>query len=839
MLDKTTKTKIDAARDILVGKVPNPQSQVELITIAMIYKFMDDMDMQNIEMGGNRIFFTDDLEDYAWSKVLSPKLNNWERISLYAKALDKLQIAKQIPELFRKIFKGAFLPFRDGATLSLFLNEIDGFSYNNSENLGNAFEYLLSIMGSQGDAGQFRTPRHIIDFIVDVVNPSKTDTILDPACGTAGFLISAYKHIIKQAINAKKTLTPAQHQKLMENIVGYDISPDMVKLASVNLFLHQFPQPKIYEYDTLSSEERWNDKFDIILANPPFMTPKGGIQPHNKFGVKANRAEVLFVDYMMEHLNLKGKAGFVVPEGIIFQSATAYKALRKMMVEDNYLYAVVSLPSGVFNPYSGVKTSILFFDRELAKKTKDILFVKVENDGYDLGAQRREIKDNDLPEALRLLQLWQKSIGTEEIPEELTKSKRITIVSKEKLAEDGEYNLSASRYQQTQDFSNCQYEMVKLGDVCEIINGFAFKSDNLSIEKKENYLPVIRIGNIGIDGNLILDECVYHLYDTKLSKYLIKQHDIIVAMTGATVGKIAISQCGDLLLNQRNGIIRAKENINSSYLYYFLYSDHFYTYCQNNAGGGAQGNISPHQIQEYKLPLPPLSVQEEIVKELDQYQTIIDGAQKVVDNWKPTFEINPEWEKVKLGDVCETIYGYTGTAQDEGNVRYIRITDIDNKGCLRTEDKKYLNLTDENKQYLLNKDDLLVARTGATYGKTLLFRSDEKSIYASYLIKLNFNNKIIYNPFYWVYTFSDSYWKQAQSLMSGGGQPQFNSNAIKQIHIPLPSLEEQKAIVAQIEQEEQYVDACKKLIEINKQKISDKIKSIWSCDTEEKGNEQS
>ena len=420
MLDKTTKTKIDTARDILVGKVPNPQSQVELITIAMIYKFMDDMDMQNIEMGGNRIFFTDDLEPYAWSKVLSPKLNNWERISLYAEALDKLQVAKQIPELFRKIFKGAFLPFRDGATLSLFLNEIDGFSYNNSENLGNAFEYLLSIMGSQGDAGQFRTPRHIIDFIVDVVNPSKTDTILDPACGTAGFLISAYKHIIKQAINAKKPLTPAQHQKLMENIVGYDISPDMVKLASVNLFLHQFPQPKIYEYDTLSSEERWNDKFDIILANPPFMTPKGGIQPHNKFGVKANRAEVLFVDYMMEHLNLKGKAGFVVPEGIIFQSATAYKALRKMMVEDNYLYAVVSLPSGVFNPYSGVKTSILFFDKELAKKTIDIFFVKVENDGYDLGAQRREIKDNDLPEALKLLQMWQKSIGTETIPEELT-----------------------------------------------------------------------------------------------------------------------------------------------------------------------------------------------------------------------------------------------------------------------------------------------------------------------------------------------------------------------------------------------------------------------------------
>lgn len=838
MLDKTTKTKIDTARDILVGKVPNPQSQVELITIAMIYKFMDDMDMQNIEMGGNRIFFTDDLEDYAWSKVLSPKLNNWERISLYAKALDKLQIAKQIPELFRKIFKGAFLPFRDGATLSLFLNEIDGFSYNNSENLGNAFEYLLSIMGSQGDAGQFRTPRHIIDFIVDVVNPSKTDTILDPACGTAGFLISAYKHIIKQPINAKKPLTPAQHQKLMENIVGYDISPDMVKLASVNLFLHQFPQPKIYEYDTLSSEERWNDKFDIILANPPFMTPKGGIQPHNKFGVKANRAEVLFVDYMMEHLNLKGKAGFVVPEGIIFQSATAYKALRKMMIEDNYLYAVVSLPSGVFNPYSGVKTSILFFDRELAKKTKDILFVKVENDGYDLGAQRREIKDNDLPEALRLLQLWQKSIGTEEIPEELTKSKRITIVSKEKLAEDGEYNLSASRYQQTQDFSNCQYEMVKLGDVCEIINGFAFKSDNLSIEKKENYLPVIRIGNIGIDGNLILDECVYHLYDTKLSKYLIKQHDIIVAMTGATVGKIAISQCGDLLLNQRNGIIRAKENINSSYLYYFLYSDHFYTYCQNNAGGGAQGNISPHQIQEYKLPLPPLSVQEEIVKELDQYQTIIDGAQKVVDNWKPTFEINPEWKKVKLGD--EKYFSIeaggtpltTETSYWNGAINWATLVDLPTDEFVSYLLKTERTITEDGLSHssakLLPVDTVIVS-TRATIGRVAVNKIETATNqgFKNIIIK----DKTKANPLFTAYMVKNLA-PEMEKLASGGTFKEISKTSVASLSIPLPSLDEQKAIIAQIEQEKQYVDACKKLIEISKQKISDKIKSIWNCDNE-------
>lgn len=812
MLDKTTKTKIDTARDILVGKVPNPQSQVELITIAMIYKFMDDMDMQNIEMGGNRIFFTNDLESYAWSKVLSSKLNNWERISLYAEALDKLQVAKQIPELFRKIFKGAFLPFRDGTTLSLFLNEIDGFSYNNSENLGNAFEYLLSIMGSQGDAGQFRTPRHIIDFIVDVVNPSKTDTILDPACGTAGFLISAYKHIIKQAINAKKPLTPAQHQKLMENIVGYDISPDMVKLASVNLFLHQFPQPKIYEYDTLSSEERWNDKFDIILANPPFMTPKGGIQPHNKFGVKANRAEVLFVDYMMEHLNLKGKAGFVVPEGIIFQSATAYKALRKMMVEDNYLYAVVSLPSGVFNPYSGVKTSILFFDRELAKKTKDILFVKVENDGYDLGAQRREIKDNDLPEALKLLQLWQKSIGTVTIPEELTKSKKITIVSKEKLAEDGEYNLSAVRYQQAQDFSNCQYEMVKLGDILDYEQ--PTKYIVASQEYKDEYkTPVLTAGQSFVLGYTNETDNIY------------EQLPVIIFDDFTTANKYVdfpfkVKSSAMKMLQIKNNKIA-----NLRYVYYMMQNIKF--------------NSETHKrywISEYsniEIPLPPLEIQEEIAKELDQYQAIIDGAQKVVDNWKPTFKINPEWEKVKLGDFAEFVRGPFGGSlkkeifKDQGYLVYEQYHAINDDFSFERyfiDEEKY----NEMRRFAVHAGDLIISCSGTMGRIAIIPNRYKEGVINQALLKLTVHNELN-NTFLKLLLLQPSYQKKYFSDQSGAAiQNVMSVKILKDIEIPLPSLKEQNAIVAQIKQEEQYVDACKKLIEISKQKISNKIESIWN-----------
>src|SRR3990172_3963848 len=434
MLDAETKARIDSARDILVGKVPDPKSQVEQITIALIYKFMDDMDRQSEELRGKATFFTGEFKKYRWANLLDKRLGGDERLRLYAESIEQMNENKNIPQLFRDIFRGVFLPYRDPETLNLFLKEIDGFSYDHSERLGDAFEYLLSVLGTQGDAGQFRTPRHIIDFIVAVVDPKKHETVLDPACGTAGFLISAFKHILRNNEN----LTPDERARLMTNFRGYDIAPDMVRLSRANLYLHGFPNPVIHEYDALTSEERWDERCDVIMANPPFMTPKGGIRPHNRFSIKANRSEVLFVDYIAEHLNPSGRTGVIVPEGIIFQSQNAYKALRLMLVE-NYLWAVVSLPAGVFNPYSGVKTSILFLDRNMAKRAEEILFVKVESDGFDLGAQRRPIEKNDLPEALKILDGHKKAQKAQE-------GKMALAVSRKRLLESGDINLSGDRY---------------------------------------------------------------------------------------------------------------------------------------------------------------------------------------------------------------------------------------------------------------------------------------------------------------------------------------------------------------------------------------------------------
>lgn len=821
MMTKDIRKTIDNARDVLVGKIPNPQSQIEQITIAMIYKFMDDMDIESVELGGERQFFTGEMEEFAWSKLMSTQLGAEAKMNLYTLALDKLPLTNSIPKLFRDIFKGAYLPFRDGQTLTLFLKEINEISYDNSENLGNAFEYLLSIMGSQGDAGQFRTPRHIIDFIVNIVKPTKNDKILDPACGTAGFLISAYKYIIETAKNADIMLAPKELNDLTNNIQGYDISPDMVKLALVNMYLHKFKEPKIYEYDTLTKLDRWDDYFDVILANPPFMTPKGGIQPHNRFGVKANRSEVLFVDYIMEHLNTVGRAGVIVPEGIVFQSANAYKELRKKLVDENYLYAVVSLPSGVFQPYSGVKTSILLMDKQLAKKTDKILFVEIQNDGFDLGAQRREIDKNDLPQATEFINQWQNAINTHS--EFSIESKMITLVEKSKIAENEEYNLTASRYKVIKDYSNCKWDMVKLGDVCSFQTGSRQKGGALS-----EGIPSIGGEQISVDGNICIGKMKYisvEHYKT-MAKGILNKFDVLLVKDGATTGKTGIykNEFKNAAINEHVFILRANTNILPIYLYYTIKSKDFQNKLKRYIKG-IIGGISL-EIKEIQIPLPPLEVQEEIVKELDGYQAIIDGAQKVIDNWHPTIPTNPNWQKVKLSDYVTYSQGVQvdlDLQKKEPQKDYDKFLRIENY-TQNSKDFRYIPKELSKGKYV-NEKDVVVVRYGATAG--FIGRSFA-GVLANNLFVLNIKDQNKLSESYLYYAMVDeTVSKFIKEKSFGGGMPALSFKIMDMVEILLPSLKEQQKIVSEIEKEEQMVSSCKQLIELYKQKIDSKIKSIW------------
>ncbi len=807
-MNTDTKRHIDSARQVLVGVVPNPTSQIDQITNALIYKFMDDMDQAAIKAGGEPSFFVGDLEHYAWTRLMDARMGNQERMNLYSEALIKFSQAKQLPELFRGIFKSAFLPYRSPETLGLFLKEIDYFDYSHPEELGNAYEYLLSIMSSQGDAGQFRTPRHIIDFIVDVVNPTKDDKVLDPACGTGGFLVSSYKHILEQhdgkddLKKKEKTLTPDERKKLMANFEGYDIDPTMVRIAQVNMYLHQFKNPKIFQYDSLSSEERWNDKFDVILANPPFMSPKGGIKPHNKFSIPSSRSEVLFVDYIMNHLRPKGRAGIIVPEGIIFQSGTAHKQLRKNLVEDG-LYAVVSLPQGVFAPYSGVKTSILLFNNELAKISKEILFVKIESDGFDLGAQRRVSTKNDLPQALTILNRWNTG--------EKVENKLAVYVEKSKIAENGEYNLSVERYRIATDYTNAKWPMVKLGDVCDVYQPKTITSNEIKESGKYKVF-----GANGVIG--FFDE------------YNHEEAEVAVTCRGATCGTVNFTEPRSWITGNAMVIKPKENNLNKRYLFYLLRS----TDLSSVITGAAQPQITGSALKPFLIPLPPFEIQEQIVAELDGYAGIIAGAKQIADSWKPKIDIDPEWEKVKLGEVCEIGDGNHSSNYPRSDemvstgVPFIRGTNLID-GKIDDNDVKYISKekhTQLKKGHLKTNDILFTNRgeigkvaivderfNGANLNSQIAWLRSKENLIPLYLISI---------------LMSDYTQNQLLALKQGATLQQFTIKQLSSFEIPLPPLEIQKQIVEKIEAERALVESSKKLIAIYDQKTKETITKLWS-----------
>ncbi len=820
MLDTDTKRRIDTARDILVGKVPDPKSQVEQITIALIYKFMDDMDAESEEFGGKRKFFAGEFARYGWAKLMRSGLGGHETLNLYGEGIAKMPENPGIPPLFRDIFNNAYLPYRDPETLRAFLKVIDEFTYDHSERLGDAFEYLLSVLGSQGDAGQFRTPRHIIDFIVEVIDPKKNETVLDPACGTAGFLISSYKHILKSNTDADghTTLTPDDKARLAANFTGYDISPDMVRLSLVNLYLHGFMDPHIHEYDTLTSQDRWNEYADVILANPPFMSPKGGIKPHNRFSVQSKRSEVLFVDYMAEHLTPSGRAGIIVPEGIIFQSQNAYTQLRKMLVED-YLVAVISLPAGVFNPYSGVRTSILILDKSLAKKTNTMGFFKVENDGFGLGAQRRPIEKDDLPHACAEIAEYLRRLRAREAMEDFQPALGL-IVAKEKIAENGDYNLSGERYRET-TAATARFPLRPLGQLLEVQSGFAFKS---ALFSEAEGFPIIRVRDIKPNETATRYTGDYD------AEYVVNDGDLLIGMDGEFNSVIWAG--GDALLNQRVCRLHSFRSCLKDYIAWMI--PRKLKEIEDATYAVTVKHISAKQIRGIEIPVSPVEAQKEIVAEIEGYQKVIDGARAVLDNYRPHIAIHPDWPGRPLAGLSDVITkGTTPTSVGydfaSSGVNFIKIEAISGTGALIPSRFSFISSeTDEAlKRSQLCEGDVLFSIAGALGRSAVVPRSALPANTNQALAIIRLKPELADPTYISLFLRSDAVLAHIEANKAGVAQYNLSLKQVGELSIPLPPLAAQQAIVAEIETEQALIAANRELIARFEKKIQATLARVW------------
>ncbi|GMX58342.1 MAG: hypothetical protein YFSK_7040 [Candidatus Yanofskyibacterium parasiticum] len=565
----------------------------------------------------------------------------------------------------------------------------------------------------------------------------------------------------------------------------------MVRISQVNMYLHQFKNPKIYQYDTLSNEDRWNDKFDVILANPPFMSPRGGIQPHKKFGVQSTRSEVLFVDYIMNHLRPKGRAGIIAPEGIIFQSGASHKQLRKNLVEDG-LYCVASLPSGVFAPYSGVKTSILFFDNERATSAKEILFIKIENDGFDLGATKRPITKNDLPQALEIINQWKAG--------EKTENKLAVYVEKSNIAKTGDYNLSGDRYRVATDYSNAKWPMVELGEVVEILDNK--RKPITKSDREAGTFPYY-----GATG--ILDYVHDYIFDERL---------VLIGEDGAkwNIGdKTAFIAEGKYWVNNHAHVVRPiKDKIIDTFLVSYLNSIDLSPFIT----GVTVPKLNQEKLRSIKIPLPPLEIQEQIVAELDSYQKIIDGAKQIADNWKPKIDIDPKWEKVKLGEIADVVAGQSPegkfyNSENEGVPFYQGKTEFND--IYLGKPTKWTTQTTK----LAEDGDILMSMR-APVGPVNI--ATQKICIGRGLAGIR--TKKIEQMFLFTYL------QLIEKEIVGNGGAVFDSiskNQIEQIVIPFPPIEIQKQIVERIEAERALVESAKKLIAIYEQKTKETIGKLW------------
>lgn len=505
-MNQDLRRKLDRITDILwAGGVTNPVTYIEQISYLIYLKLLDEEEADR-ELrtrltgskgnGNGKLLFPKQAERYRWAKwrfKSGPELRDFVRDEVFPYMASLVKEEPQIAEYFRD----AVLEIVDPNVLKQVIDELDRIDFRKlgTDVKGDIFEYLLTHLGQSALNGQFRTPRQIRAMMTEMVDPDLGDTIFDPACGTGGFLIDAVEYILakysteprevpiygeewlEKASEEQKGLPTLQTYKkgagekvpnwelLEQSIYGFDVSRQMMRIAMMNLVLHGIRQAHVKRANALSemgglTEEDLRRKYKVILSNPPF----SGVLPQESvrkdLPTNSKKSELLFLGVMMEALAPGGRCAVVVPEGLLFGSTSAHVELRRKLIEDYELLAVVSLPAGVFKPYAGVKTGVMVFRRPTdakAKKADKVWFYDVRADGYDpdkiTGGGRPETPErNDIPDLLKQWTGYKKS-GFKRTPgveagallEPGSEEPRCWWATFKAIAEN-DYNLAAGRY---------------------------------------------------------------------------------------------------------------------------------------------------------------------------------------------------------------------------------------------------------------------------------------------------------------------------------------------------------------------------------------------------------
>ncbi len=407
MLTGDIRNQVDKVWDTFwTGGISNPLEVIEQLTYLLFIKRLDELHTRR-EAKANRLrrpienpIFNDDQQELRWSRF-----KNADPQTMYATVADKVfpfiktmngdANADGSPTAFAAHMKDArfTLPPEKAGLLAKVVDMIDRIPMDDRDTKGDLYEYLLSKLATAGQNGQFRTPRHIIKMMVAMTAPTPTDTICDPACGTAGFLVAAAEYLDDHH-PAVRTDADARARYAGPMFHGFDFDSAMLRIGSMNMLLHGIERPHIQNRDSLAEEHNDAEQYSLILANPPFAgsldyesTAKDLLKM-----VKTKKTELLFLALFLRLLKPGGRAAVIVPDGVLFGSSRAHKALRRALVEEQKLDGVISMPSGVFKPYAGVSTAILLFTKTNSGGTEAVWFYDMQADGYSLDDKRTPLE---------------------------------------------------------------------------------------------------------------------------------------------------------------------------------------------------------------------------------------------------------------------------------------------------------------------------------------------------------------------------------------------------------------------------------------------------------------
>jgi type I restriction enzyme M protein len=462
----TTQQKSDIDKlwtEFWTGGITNPLTVIEQISFLMFARMLDVMETTS-ERKAERTkkpfkrTFSEKEQHLRWKSFKQKDANEMLRV-----------LRDEVFPHFRRLNGGttfgeymqdAQLMVQKASLLVSAVNMIDALPITDGDSKGDLYEYLLSKLTTAGINGQFRTPRHIIRFMVEVLDPKPTETVGDPSCGTAGFLVGAMQYLLEKYTSPKGIVKGENGEKIYTGDLlepyrahiqgdmfhGFDFDATMLRIASMNLMLHGVENPDIHYQDTLSNSfpekfaKQATGGFDVILANPPFKgsLDEGDVHPSLTSKLKTKKTELLFGALILRMLKKGGRSATIVPDGVLFGSSKAHVALRELLVKENQLEAVFSLPSGVFKPYAGVSTAIIVFTK--GGKTDNVFFYDVGADGFTLDDKRDPVKENDLPDAL---ERWNKKNAKKDTD----RTAKHFMVPVKEIEEKG-YDLSINRYKE-------------------------------------------------------------------------------------------------------------------------------------------------------------------------------------------------------------------------------------------------------------------------------------------------------------------------------------------------------------------------------------------------------